>query len=719
MFKPILVFLAFIVLVGPTTCRKRHVINFRWHNLYPESFIWDPKSEHFVVGSLRQQTLISVSDAGVTSSLLSDASLPSNSSFLGLALDLRHHRLLAVVHRPSTLTTPAFNALASYHLSTFDQLFLTPLPPTTLPFTTVANDVAVDFSGNTYVTDSANDAIYKINIEGQASILSKSQAFKSHPVEIRRFFAPILGWVGVGVGGLPELQCQQSYVNNKQLNCQQNDTTTIGFVCNGAATSCRSYLTFRSTPTYNNPITIAYLLAADASEIARFNNISDVSVLPVDTLVVVPVNCSCSGADSRYQHNASYTIKIQGETYFSVANDTYQALTTCQAMEANNPYDFRNLVVNLRLNVPLWCACPTSNQTAAGYKYLLTYLIKQGDSYSYIADAFSGAGADIQGILNANKLSANNIIFYFTPILVPLTKEPTKENINTVSQPPPPPPPPPTLPSTPSDQSGGSSRKWVFVGVGIGAAVLFLVLLSAFLFWFSRRRHRRRRHQYSPTPPSLIKKLNNESVEAQPWSVSSEGIRNAIETLTVYKFEDVQKATGSFAEANRINGSVYQGSFKGDVAAVKVMKGDVSREIDVLRQINHSHIIRLSGFCLHQGITYLVYEYAEKGSLSDWLHNNKMQNQGSYNSLSTGILDWKQRVQIAYDIVDALNYLHNFTNPPYIHKNLKSSNILLDGNIRAKVANFGLARSSDNDNSVPIMTRHVGGHIRVYGSRIH
>ncbi|KAL2504092.1 NHL domain-containing protein [Abeliophyllum distichum] len=133
MFKPILVFLAFIVLVGPTTCRKRHVINFRWHNLYPESFIWDPKSEHFVVGSLRQQTLISVFDAGVTSSLLSDASLPSNSSFLGLALDLRHHRLLAVVHRPSTLTTPAFNALASYHLSTFDQLFLTPLPPPPFP----------------------------------------------------------------------------------------------------------------------------------------------------------------------------------------------------------------------------------------------------------------------------------------------------------------------------------------------------------------------------------------------------------------------------------------------------------------------------------------------------------------------------------------------------------------------------------------------------------
>ncbi|CAI9777110.1 unnamed protein product [Fraxinus pennsylvanica] len=278
----------------------------------------------------------------------------------------------------------------------------------------------------------------------------------------------------------PELQGQQSYVNKRQLNCQQNDTTTLGYVCNGAATSCRSYLTFRSTLPYNNAITIANLLAADASEIARINNITDVGVLPVDTLVVVPVNCSCSGADSRYQHNASYTIQTQGETYFMVANDTYQALTSCQAMEANNPYDFRGLVVNMRLNVPLWCACPTANQTAAGFRYLLTYLIRQGNSYSYIADAFSGAGADVPGILNANKLSENDLIFFFTPILVPLTEEPTKENINIL--PPPPPPPSPALPTIPSDQSGGSSRKWVFVGVGIGAAVLLLVLISVACF---------------------------------------------------------------------------------------------------------------------------------------------------------------------------------------------------------------------------------------------
>ncbi|KAI3465510.1 hypothetical protein Pfo_022173 [Paulownia fortunei] len=506
---------------------------------------------------------------------------------------------------------------------------------------------------------------------------------------------------------------QQSYVNNKQLDCNQNDTTTLGFVCNGAATSCPSYLTFRSTPTYNNPVTIAYLLNADASQIAAANNISDVDLLPVDTLVIVPVNCSCS--QNYYQHNASYVLKQQGETYFSVANNTYQALTTCQSMIAQNPYNIRQLYPDLRLTVPLRCACPTPNQIAAGFKYLLTYLIRQGNSFEYIAGAFGGAGADVQSILDANRLTIDHLIFFFTPILVPLKTELTKENINTVASPPPlfPPPAPPTTPAAQSSSS--NSRKWVFIGVGIGAAVLVL-FSSVFMVWFFCYRHPR--HQKSPLPPP---KLADESGEAarplSNWSVSSEGIRSAIETLTVYKFEDLEKATGSFAESNRINGSsVYRGSFKGDDAVVKIMKGDVSREIDVLRQINHSHIVRLSGFCLHQGITYLVYEYAEKGSLTEWLRPSggiiKLQNKDSddkYNSaLSDRRLDWKQRLQVAYDVTDALNYLHNFTNPPYIHKNLKSSSILLDGNMRAKVANFGLARTLDTDDQA-VMTRHVVG----------
>ncbi|KAL2546023.1 NHL domain-containing protein [Forsythia ovata] len=177
MFKSILVFLTLILSLCPIHCRKLHVINFQWSDFYPASFTWDQSSEHFVVGSHRQQQLLSISDAGVAVSLLSDDSLPENSSFFGLALDRLHHRLLAVVHRPATPSTPSFSALASYHLATFNQLFLAPLPPSPFPNSTVPNDVAVDFSGNAYVTDSANGVVFKVNIDGEASILSRSHAY--------------------------------------------------------------------------------------------------------------------------------------------------------------------------------------------------------------------------------------------------------------------------------------------------------------------------------------------------------------------------------------------------------------------------------------------------------------------------------------------------------------------------------------------------------------
>ncbi|KAL3501866.1 hypothetical protein ACH5RR_036315 [Cinchona calisaya] len=191
------VFFTFVFFVGPTSARKPHIINFRSHNLFPESFTWDPKAQHFIVGSLRYPTLLSVSDAGVVETLVSDSSLPSNSSFVGLSLDRQRRRILACVHRPSSPSSPAFNALAAYDLSSGRRLFLSPLlntpaenpdagesssSPSPSP-SDVANDVAVDYSGNAYVTNSGADIIWKINVDGEASVLSRSNVFKSFPVD--------------------------------------------------------------------------------------------------------------------------------------------------------------------------------------------------------------------------------------------------------------------------------------------------------------------------------------------------------------------------------------------------------------------------------------------------------------------------------------------------------------------------------------------------------
>ncbi|KAI4366240.1 hypothetical protein MLD38_022138 [Melastoma candidum] len=102
--------------------------------------------------------------------------------------------------------------------------------------------------------------------------------------------------------------------------------------------------------------------------------------------------------------------------------------------------------------------------------------------------------------------------------------------------------------------------------------------------------------------------------------LDSMGMKDAIEMLNEYRIADLENAAKFFSEESRHKGSVYQGKFKGDSAAIKVLKGDVSGEINMLSQINHGNIVRLSGICVNEGSTYCVHEYAENGSLRDQLH---------------------------------------------------------------------------------------------------
>ncbi|KAK8483403.1 hypothetical protein V6N13_090501 [Hibiscus sabdariffa] len=179
-------FLIIIVFTGLAVADKVHVIDFRWPDLYPEGMAWDPSAQHFVVGSLNHRKILSVSDAGVVETLISDPTLPENVTVLGLTVDYTKNRLLACLHSLSPL--PPFNALAAYDLRTRRRLFLSILPSdpdspvsSTRGGRDVANDVAVDFKGNAYVTNSIGNFIWKVNEDGEASIFSKSPAFTHYP----------------------------------------------------------------------------------------------------------------------------------------------------------------------------------------------------------------------------------------------------------------------------------------------------------------------------------------------------------------------------------------------------------------------------------------------------------------------------------------------------------------------------------------------------------
>lgn len=178
----------FLILAGPTPsfARTPHVVNFRSLNLYPEGLTWDPSAQHFIVGSQHHRTIHSVSDAAVVETLISDPTLPENATILGLAIDSIHNRLLALVHSAAPL--PPFNALAAYDLRSRRRVFLSLLDDETPGVITikrhVANDVAVDFNGNAYVTNSAGNFIWKVDKDGEASVFSRSPVFSESPLAV-------------------------------------------------------------------------------------------------------------------------------------------------------------------------------------------------------------------------------------------------------------------------------------------------------------------------------------------------------------------------------------------------------------------------------------------------------------------------------------------------------------------------------------------------------
>lgn len=510
-------------------------------------------------------------------------------------------------------------------------------------------------------------------------------------------------------------RAQQEYEANKQDNCYgTNASSVLGYTCNGtaAARACDSYLIYRSAPPlYGSPVSISYLLNASVADVASANAVPTVSPLAASSLALAPVPCACTPA-GYYQHNASYTVQFPGqETYFIIANITYQGLTTCQALIAQNPrIGSRDLARGNVLTVPLRCACPSPAQAAAGVRHLLSYLVTWGDDVSSIAARFR---VDPQAVLDANGLAAADTIFPFTTLLIPLRAAPTPDMLAS----PAPPPAPASTPPPSGSGSGSGSGKWIGVGVGVGCGALALAAISCLLFLRARRRRRRARDAESARQGKVLIDVSSSaeygalasgkqtttnttsSSSSATRSLVASDVRGAVEALTVYKYSELEKATAGFAEERRVPGApVYRAVINGDAAAVKRVAGDVSGEVGILTRVNHSCLVRLSGICVHRGDTYLVFEFAENGALSDWLHGSR-----------DALLRWRQRVHVAFDVADGLNYLHHYTNPPCVHKNLKSTNVLLDADLRAKVSSFGLARAVTADDGGAQLTRHVVG----------
>ncbi|KAL1802966.1 hypothetical protein ACET3Z_031613 [Daucus carota] len=206
-----------------------------------------------------------------------------------------------------------------------------------------------------------------------------------------------------------------------------------------------------------------------------------------------------------------------------------------------------------------------------------------------------------------------------------------------------------------------SSRTKSILIAGLVASACIFLLILAFMLW-----HR------------LFRKTSE---------------RGFISGITHYKYKDLKAATKSFSENNKVGeggfGDVYKGiTNEGDVVAVKKLamttrkvKEDFESEIRLTSKVNHRNIIRLLG-CSGKGPELLlVFEYMRNGSLDKFLYGEKR-----------GTLSWNQRFDIIFGIARGLAYLHDEFHISIIHRDIKSSNILLDDDYQPKIADFGLAR---------------------------
>lgn len=490
------------------------------------------------------------------------------------------------------------------------------------------------------------------------------------------------------------INAQQPYIRKSITPCEvsDNSTTNLGYIYNGITPTCQAYLTFRSQPPlYNSISTISDLLSVDPSQLAQLNSVSENETFVQDKIVLVPVNCSRSSSGQYYQASISYGVR-PNDGFFVIANNTLEGLSTCQAIQAQNNVSSNALDVGMKIEVPLRCGCPTQSQSDAGIKYLLSYLVTFGERVDSISDRI---GVETSRILEANGLLPEDTIYPFTTLLIPLQNPPTSSQITEPNTSPPPPPPRP--PPTPPGKS--SSKAWIYAVAGVLGGLVLLSIIGAIIFFVFFHKSQKQldpvivSDSYEAREKSSHKKLDVE------YSDFFDSVSSIAESLKVYKFEELQSATQNFSPSCWIKGSVYRGTFNGDLAAIKKINGDVSKEISILNKINHFNLIRLSGVCFNNGDWYLVYEYAVNGPLTEWIINNNNQK----------ILTWTQRIQIALDVATGLNYLHSYAFPPYVHKDIKSDTILLDGDYRAKIFNFDLARSADGEGGQFVLTRHIVG----------
>ncbi|KAG0496027.1 hypothetical protein HPP92_000636 [Vanilla planifolia] len=229
-----------------------------------------------------------------------------------------------------------------------------------------------------------------------------------------------------------------------------------------------------------------------------------------------------------------------------------------------------------------------------------------------------------------------------------------------------------------ADCGGSTNNAPLIAGVVSGVSAAALVSAVGLLLYRRNRRIRRARERLAREREEIL-------------NANNPGGRSA----KIFSGRELRRATSNFSRDNLLGsggyGDVYRGSLPdGTPIAVKCAKlgstkstDQVLNEVRILSQVNHRFLVRLLGCCVDLAQPLMVYEFIPNGTLFD--------------HLARGSLSWRGRLAVAHQTAEGLAYLHSSAVPPIYHRDVKSSNILLDEKLNAKVSDFGLSRLAEAD----------------------
>ncbi|KAF0912621.1 hypothetical protein E2562_015295 [Oryza meyeriana var. granulata] len=463
-------------------------------------------------------------------------------------------------------------------------------------------------------------------------------------------------------------------------------TARARFSCN-VSTPCDTFVVYRTqSPGFLDLGNISDLFGVSRALIASANKLTteDGQLLPGQPLLV-PIKCGCTG--TRSFANVTYPIR-PGDTFYGLAVTAFENLTDFGLVEELNPAaEPTKLQPWQEVVVPLFCRCPTREELSAGSWLLVTYVWQPGDDMSVVSTLMNASAANIAA---SNGVAGNSTFAMGQPVLIPVSQRPRL--------------PPLLYGAIAADSRVSKRQRGIIVAASIaGSFVACAALCTAILVYRRYGKNKALVPKLVSPKISWTKSLNRFDSNSSIARMINGGdklltsVSQFIDKPIIFREEEIMEATMNLDEQCKIGSSYYRAKLEGEVFVVKPVKGNVSGELRMMQMVNHANLIKLAGISIGADGDYafLVYEFAEKGSLDKWLYQKPSCSLPSSSSVTT--LSWDQRLGIALDVANGLLYMHEHTQPSMVHGDVRARNILLTAGFRAKLSNFSLAKPATVD----------------------